>query len=255
MLLQLAVIILLSAVASYAFQHTRTVYQVNGLCVYRYVAYAITVFLGYFCFSQYKKYIGLFFSFAFSVLPFSPIGQRMIEFFPLVAPFLAVLMGVMTIVAIPRARGRGFFEFLAILIMPAILAASRIGGTPHLLATVESIGYYDLSTVVVIVVGGCVYLRYAALANLNSLDLLSSGGNEKDVAEISRTCNFVIIAVALGGSGIAAFLTAVTLLVADAFRVTATLSPLYVLILALGAGVAIVTTFYIFQLPRRKPNA
>jgi len=252
MLLQLAVITLLSAVASYAFQHTTTVYQVGGLCVYRYIAYAITVFLGYICFSQYKKYIGLFFSFALSVLPFSPIGQRIIEFFPLVAPFLAVLMGVTTIVAIPKARGRGFIEFLVILILPAILAVSRIGGSSSLLATAESVGYYDLSAIVVIVVGGCVYLRYAALTNSSSLVFLSSGGSEKDVDTASRWCNIMILAVASGASGIAAFLMATTLVVADALRAVVAVPPLYVLALAMGTGVAIISILYVFQLLHKR---
>ena len=255
MLLQLAVIILLSLAASYAFQQTKTPYQINGICIYRYIAYAVTIFLGYFCFSHYKRYIGLAFSCALLVLAFSPISQRAIELFPLVVPFLGVLMGVTTVLAIPKARGREFIGFLAMLVLPAILAMSQIESSFRLLATTEEVGHYALSAIPVIIVGGCIYLRYAAWTNLSHLEFSSNGGSEEDVAEVSKVCNLVIIAVALGGSGIAACLTAATLLVAEAFRATAVLSPLYVLVLALGVGVVIVTTFYLFQLPHRKSYA
>ena len=250
-LLQFTVIVLMSVSASYAFQHTETAYQINGLCFYRYLAYAITVFLGYICFSHYKKYLGLVFSFTLSAVALSPIGQKVIELFPSVVPFLAVLMGVTTVLVIPSSRGRGFFEFLVVLILPAILAVSRIGGSDRLLATAQSVGYYELSAITVIVVGGCFYLRYAALANLSSLDLLSNGGNEKDVAEVSRRCNFIIILIAIGASGIAAFLMVTAPIVADALRATVATLPLYVLALAMGAGVAITTISYIFQLAHK----
>lgn len=247
MLLQFAVIVLMSVAASYAFQHTETTYQINGLCFYRYLAYAITVLLGYICFSHYKKYVGLALSLALSAVALSPIGQKAIELFPWVVPFLAVLMGVTTVLVIPRSRGRGFFELLAVLVLPAVLAASRIGGSFHLLATTQSIGYHELSAITVIIVGGYFYLRYAALANLSSRELLCNGGNEKDVAEVSKRCNITIIVIAVSASGIAAFLMVTAPIVADALRATVAALPLYVLVLAMGAGVAITTIFYIFQ--------
>ncbi|UCF58457.1 MAG: hypothetical protein JSV15_05115, partial [Candidatus Bathyarchaeota archaeon] len=124
MFLQLTAIVLMSVAASYAFQHTETTYQINGLCFYRYLAYAITVFLGYICFAHYKKYVGLVFSFALSAIALSPIGQKAIELFPSVVPFLAALMGFTTILVNPNSRGRGFLEFLVVLILPSVLAVS-----------------------------------------------------------------------------------------------------------------------------------
>jgi hypothetical protein len=252
MLLQFTVIVLMSVAASYAFQHTETTYQINGLCFYRYLAYAITVLLGYICFSHYKKYVGLALSLALSAVALSPIGQKAIELFPWVVPFLAVLMGVTTVLVIPRSRGRGFFELLAVLVLPAILAVSRIGGSDRLLATTQSIGYHELSAITVIVVGGYFYLRYAALVNLSSRELLSNGGNEEDVAGVSKRCNTIIILIVVSASGIAAFLMVTAPVVADALRATVAALPLYVLVLAMGAGVAITTIFYIFQLSHKK---
>jgi hypothetical protein len=252
MLLQFTVIILMSAAASYAFEHTETQYQINGLCFYRYLAYAITVFLGYVCFAQYKKYIGLAFSFTLSAVALSPIGQQAIELFPSVVPFLAVLMGATTVLIVPSSRGRGFFEFLVVLVLPAVLAESRIGGSFHLLATTESIGYYELSAVTASIVGGYFYLRYAALANLRSLELLSSGGNEKEVAKVNRWCNVMMGLIVISASGIASLLMVTAPIAADALRATLAALPLYVLTLAIGAGIAITAILYIFQLTHKQ---
>jgi hypothetical protein len=246
-LLQFTVIILMSAAASYAFKHTQSTYQINGLCFYRYIVYLITVFLGYVCFARFKKYIALTFSFSLLAVALSPIGQRAIEFFPLVVPFLAVLMGVTTVLIVPSSRGRGFFEFLVVLILPAVLAESRIGGSFHLLATTESIGYFELSLVTVSIVGGYFYIRYSALANLRSIELLSNGGNEKDVAKVSRWCNIMIILIVVSASRIAMFSMVTAPIVADALRATVAALPLYVLTLAMGTGIAITTILYIFQ--------
>jgi hypothetical protein len=247
MLLQFTVVVLTSVSASYAFQHTETTYQINELCFYRYLAYVITIFLGYICFSHYKKYLGLVFSLTLSAVALSPIGQKAIELFPSIVPFLAVLMGVTTVWIVPSSRGRGFFEFLVVLILPAILAESRIGGSFRLLAITESIGHYELSAIVVSIVGGCFYLRYAALARSSSLKLMSNGGNKNDVAEISKWSNTVIILIVMSGSGIAAFSMVTARIVADALQATIATLPLYVLGLALGAGIAITTVFYILQ--------
>jgi len=166
MLLQFAVIVLTSVAASYAFQNTESAYQVNGLGFYRYLAYISAVFLSYVCFSHYKKRVALAFSFALSAVALSPIGQQAVELFPLLVPLLAVLMGVTSVLVVPSSRGKGFFEFLVVLVMPTILAESRIGGTSGLLATTKSIGYLELSAITASVVGGYFYLRYATSANL-----------------------------------------------------------------------------------------
>jgi len=252
MLLQFTVIVLVSVAASFAFQHTETNYQINGLCFYRYLAYAITVFLGYVCLSNYKKYIALTFSIGLSAVALSPIGHKAIELFPLIVPFLAVPMGVTTILIVPSSRGRGFFEFLVVLILPAILVESRIGGSFQLLATTESISYYELSAVTVSIVGGFFFLRYATLTNLSCLELLSNGGNEKDVAEVSKRCNILVILIVISASGIAAFLMTTAPIVADVLRAAVVTLPLYVLGLALVAGITITTIFYIFQLSQEQ---
>jgi len=250
--LQFTVITSMSVAASYTFQHTETAYQIEGLCFTRYLAYLMAIFLVYICFSHYKKYIALTSSLTLSVIALSPIGLKALELFPLVVPFLAVLMGVTVVLVVPNSQGRGFFEFLAVLILPAILAESRIGGSVGLLAITESISYYELSAITVSVVGGYFYLRYAALANLSRLELLSSGGNEVDVVSASRRCNIITILVVLGASGISVVLMITAPIVADALRATVIAQPLFVLALATGAGIAITAIFYVFRLSHKE---
>ncbi len=246
-LLQFTVIVLMSVSASYAFQHTETVYQINGVCFYRYLAYASTVLLGYLCFSHYKKYVALAFSLSLSLAAFSPIGQKVIELFPSAVPFLAVLMGVIAIFVAPKSRGRGFFEFLLVLVLPAILAESRIGGSSHLIATIESVGYFELAAITVIIVGGYFYLRYAVLSNLSCIELASNGANEKDVAEVCKQSNIVSILIVAGASGIAAFLMITVSIFSGVLRATVAVLPAYVLALAMGAGISVMVILYIFK--------
>lgn len=250
--LQLTVITLMSVAASYTFQHTETAYQIEGLCFTRYLAYLAAIFLVYICFSCYKKYIALTLSLTLSAIALSPIGLKALELFPLAVPFLAILMGVTVVVVFPNSQGRGFFEFLAVLILPAIIAESRIGGAIGLFALTESIGYYELSAVTVSVVGGYFYLRYAAMANLSRLELLSSGGSKVDVLSASKRCNIITILVVLGASGISVVLMVTAPIVADALRATVISQPLYVLALAAGAGIAITSIFYIFRLSHKE---
>ena len=254
MLLQFTVIVLMSVVASYAFQHTETTYQINGICFHRYVVYAIAVFLSFICFAHYKKYIALAFSLVLSILAISPVGQKTIELFPSLVPFLAVLMGVATVLIDPSARGRGFLEFIVVLVLPAILAESRIGGSFHLLATTKSTGYYELSAIAVSIVGGYFYLKCATLANLSRIELLSNGGNERNVVKVTMWCNLITILVVISASGTAAILMATGPIAADVLRSTVIALPLHVLALALGAGISITTILYIFKLSHKEPH-
>lgn len=247
MLLQFIVIVFMSVAASYAFQHTETVYQINGLCFYRYLAYISAIFLGYVGFSRYRKYIALAFSFALLAVALSPIGQEVLELFPSAVPLLAVLMGVTTILTVPSSRGRGFFEFLVLLILPAILAESRIGGSVRLLATTRSISYSEASVIAAIIVGGYFYLRYATLTNLKCSEFLTNNADEEDVAKVSKKCNNMAALVVISASAISMFLMASAPVIANALRATIVALPLLVVASAMGAGVTITIIFYIFQ--------
>lgn len=254
-LLQFAAIVLVSGAASLALYSTETVYQINGICFSRYLAYAFTVVLGYICLSRYKKSIALAFSLALSTVAFSPIGLNVIQLFPAIAPFLLVLMGVNTVLLVPNSRAKGFFELLAVLILPAVLAESRIGGSDHLLVTVKSIGYYELTAIVVMIIGGCLYLRYATFANSRRLELLSNGGAEDDLAKVTEWSNLLVLLVVICASGISAFSITVASIAAYALRPAIGIIPLNVLGLALGAGtVIVIAVFYVDQLSKRESH-
>ena len=249
-LIQLGIIASMSAAASYAFIYTETAIQLNGLCFYRYVVYIAAIVLGSWCFSRYRKSVGLVFAATLVLIGFSPFGIEAVQFFPFAVPFLAVLMGATSILVVPKSWGRGYFEFIVVLVLPALLAVSRIGGSAGLIATVRSVGYYELSFVTIIVVGGYFYLKYASLANLNKAKLLSNGGSPVEVAEANKLGNVLTARVLVGACGVAAVLMVGVPSVADAFRGVSAGSPLSVLALELVAGMVAVTVLYLLR-PRR----
>jgi hypothetical protein len=253
LLIQLGIIALMSIAASYAFIYTETAIQLDGLCFYRYVVYIAAIVLGYWCFSHYKKYVAFAFSAALTLIVLSPLGREAVKFFPLAVPFLAVLMGVTSILAVPKSWGKGYFGFIVVLVLPALLAESRIGGSTRLIATVSSVGYYELSLVAIIIVGGYFYLKYAALANQNKAKLMSNGGAQKDVAEANRLGNILTARVLLGACGTAAILMVAVPTVADAFRGMSAGSPLSVLALELIAGIVTVAVLHLLR-PRREES-
>ena len=197
---KLIVIVLMSVSASYAFLNTQTNFPINNICFYRYFAYGMNVVFSYVCVSHYNKRIAFLLSFALSALAFSPFSKDVVEAFPTFISFFAVLMGITTVLLVPAARGRGFFEFLLLLVMPTVLAESRIGGFPHLIATSHSITYYEIFIVSLTIVGGYFYLRYATLGNLLYRDFLSKGEEESEANTVNEWTGFmsgIIVVVAV----------------------------------------------------------
>ncbi len=252
MAIQLAVVALMSSAAGYAFLHTRTVYEFNGLCIYRYIVYVVAVFLGYVCFSKYKRLVGLGYSLVLSAIAVSPMGSAAIEQFPLFVPFLALIMGAASILVFPDSRRKGFLEFLIVLILPSILAESNIVGSAGLLATKESPGYLLTSAVTVCVVGGYFFLRYATLANLSRIALLSSGGSSIDVAKVSRSNNSIVGLIVLSACGTAFSLVVAAQFAAELLQGAFISQPINVVALALGLAFALIALLYIFQLYGRR---
>jgi len=246
---------MMSFAASYAFQLTETGFRVNGLCFYRYLTYAITILLGYISFSSLNKYVGLTFSIALSIVALSPIGLDAIAQFPSLVPFLAILMGTTTLLAPTSSKGRGFFELLVVLVIPAVLAESRIGGTIHLLDTTQSVGYLTLSTIATCLVGGYFYLRYAALANRSSFEILSNGGDQETLDKVNLRSNLTTILVIIVASGLSWILMTTSPAVADVLRVRFSTLPLFVLFLATGAGIALTASVYVLKLSQKEASS
>lgn len=241
--LPVAVIVLISFGASHVFQRVDAIIQLNGIHPYRYIAYVATIILAYVCASKYNKYLAFSLSVALAALAI--LGQqKVIDSFPLLAPFFAILMGVFSVLLVPAAKGRGFVQFLFVLILPALLAESRLGGS--ILPTSEGVFTYEVYAVTVAVVGGYFYLRYIASAALTHQELLSKGASEEDTRAISWWNSFI------AGMVVAAATATTVLLATTSIRMN-TLQPyfaglpLHILLLETVIGVIVVAIIYYFR--------
>lgn len=242
--LQVAVIVLISFGASHVFRRVDALIQVNGIHVYRYIAYVATIILWYVCTSKYNKYLA--FSLPSALVALAILGQqKVIDPFPAIAPFFAILMGVFTVLLVPAARGRGFVEFLFVLILPALLAESRLGGS--IMPTSEGIFAYEVYAVAIAVVGGYFYLRYIASADLTHRELLSRGASEEDTCAISRWNNFITGAIVAAATATTAFLATATSILTKALQPYFAGLPLHIFLLETIIGVVVVAIIYYFQ--------
>jgi len=215
---KLIVIVLMSVSASYAFLNTQTNFPINDICFYRYFAYGMNVVFSYVCVAHYNKRIAFLLSFALSALAFSPFSKDVVKAFPTFVSFFAVLMGITTVLLVPAAKGRGFFEFLLLLIIPTVLAESRIGGFPYLIATSHSTTYFEIFIVSVTIVGGYFYLRYATLGNLLYRDFLSKGEGEGEANTVDKWTGFISGVIILVAVGIAALLAIIAPVITGVIR-------------------------------------
>lgn len=245
---QLIVIVVMSISASYTFLNTQTNFTIKGICFYRYLAYGMTVVFSYVCVSRYNKHLAFSISLALSALALSPLSKEIVEVFPTFVSFFAILMGITTVLLVPAARGRGFFEFLLVLILPAVLAESRLGGFPYFIATSQSITYYEVFAVTVAIVGGYFYLRYATWGNLTHRDLLLKGEREGEANAVNRWTSFTSGIIIVGAIGTAAFLAIVAPVIASVFQPLFEDQTFYAFALMGCIGIVVVVTVFAFQM-------
>lgn len=252
---QFIVIVLMSVSASYTYLNTQSNFEINGVCFYRYVAYGMTVLFSYGCVSRYNKHMAFLLSFALSALALSPFSREIVEGFPIFVSFFAILMGVTTVLLVPAARGRGFFEFLLVLILPAILAESRLGGFPHFIVSSQSITYYEVFVVTLLVVGGGFYLRFATWGNLVYRDLLSKGEREGEAKAVDWWTSFLSGIVIVGAVGVTVFLAVVAPVVAGVFQPLFKDQGFYALVLMGCIGIVAVVAIFAFQMSAKTKYA
>ena len=241
--LQVAVIVLISLAASHIFQRVDVLIQVNGVHAYRYIGYCATIVLGYICVSKYNKYLA--FSLSSALLVLAILGQeRAIDAFPAIAPFFATLMGLSTVLS-TAAKGNGFAAFLFTLILPAILAQSRIGGS--IMSIPEGVFTYEVYAVTIAVVGGYFYLRYRALTDLMHQELLSRGANERDTSAISRWNNFVTGTIVASATATTAVLATATSFLRSALQPYFAMPPLHIFLIEITIGTIVAALIYHFQ--------
>lgn len=242
--LQITVIVLISFGAAHIFWRVDAMIQVNGIHAYRYIAYGATVILSYFCTYKYDKYLAV--SLPSALLALAIFGQqRVIDSFPAIAPFFAILMGAFTVLLVPGAKGRGFIDFLFVLVLPALLAQSRLGGT--IVPTSGGIFTYEVTAVIVAVVGGYFYLRYTASAELTHRELTSRGASEEDISTVSRWNNLITAIIVTAATGTSAVLATATSIFTNVLKPYFAGLPLHILLLEIIVGVVVVTIIYYFR--------
>ena len=157
-------------------------------------------------------------------------------------------MGTTTVLLVPTARGRGFFEFLLVLILPAVLAESRLGGFPDFIVTSQSITYYEVFLVTIAIVGGYFYLRYATLGNLARRDFLSRGERKGEANAVNRWTNLVSGIIIVGAIGAATFLAIFAPAVAGVFQPLSKDQTFYAFALMGCIGIVVVGAIFAFQI-------
>ncbi len=245
---QLIIIILISIAASYTFMNTQTNIKINEICFYRYLTYGMTAFFSYICLARYNKHIAFLLSIGMAALVLSPSSKEIVEVFPLFVSFFATLMGITTVLVVPAARGRGFFEFLLVLILPAVLAESRLGGFPNLIVTSQSIAYYQVFLVTIGIVGGYFYLRYATLGNLARRNLLSRGERKNEANAVNSWTSFTSGIIIVGAIGTAAFLAIIAPAIAGVFQPLSNDQALYAFVLMGCIGIVVIGAIFAFQI-------
>jgi hypothetical protein len=242
--LPIAVISFISFAASRLFWHADTVIQVDGIPVYRYIVYFAAMVLWYVCTYKYNKYLAWAIP---SILLASAIlgQQRVIDSFQAIVPFSAIAMGVFATLLAPASRGRGFVEFLLVLIAPALLAESRLGGS--VIPLQNGVLTYEIYAVTISVVGGCFYLRYMATADTERRDLLFRGANKEDAHVFGQRSSFLIGLVIVAATGTSAILATTTSFLTNALQQFFAGLPLHIFLIETIIGVIVVATIYYFQ--------
>jgi hypothetical protein len=242
--LPLAVISLISFAASHLFWRIDAVMQVDGVHVYRYIVYFAAIVLWYISTYKYNKYLAL--AIPSILLALAILGQQtVIDAFQAVVPVSAIAMGIFATLLAPASRGRGFVEFLLVLIAPALLAESRLGGS--VIQLQNGIGAYEIYVVTVSVVGGYFYLRYKAAADLTRRDFLFRGADEEDVHVFSQRSNLVIGLVIITATVTSTLLATTTSFLTNTLQQFFAGLPLHIFLIEIILGAIVVATIYHFQ--------
>jgi hypothetical protein len=228
--------------------NTQTNIKINEICFYRYLTYGMTIFFSYVCVARYNKHLAFLLSIGLAALVLSPLSKEIVEVFPPFVSFFAVLMGIATVLVVPAARGRGFFEFLLVLILPAVLAESRLGGFSYFIVTSQSIAFHELFLVTIGVVGGYFYLRYTTLGNLARRSLLSRGERKNEANAVNSWTSFISGIIIFGAIGTATFLAIVAPAIAGVFQPLSNDQALYAFMLMGCLGIVVVGIIFAFQI-------
>ena len=276
LLSQVVVIVLASVAAVYIFQHVQTSIQIAGISAYYYISYLLAVFVSYFSVFKRNQYLALVLSLLVIVTFISILlhVRYVMQFLPAITFSLGVLIGVFSVIVVPSERGRYFVTFLIILILPAILAESKVNWSRFfqdmitlsetytfisplaplfhifregflLLTNDVRINPYELYTVCFVIVAGYMYLRYTTQIALTQQELIKRGATAED-ADIVGSGILLIAGIAAGAITATASVTFIAPFIADVIQPLIVEIPLHIFLFGIGTGTTIVATAYMF---------
>jgi hypothetical protein len=240
--LECMVILLMSLVATYGFQHIETMIQ-DQISGFRNITYLMIIILSFSSLYHRNKHVAFIFSFILSTLLLLLTVHRGIWESSLTLFFLATMLGVLSVVLIPEARGREFALFLMILIFPLLLAESRLLSS----VTVQEnwAPFYQIYTMGLTIVGGYFYLRYATWIKLTERELLLRGGGRQELTTISWRSSLFAVAIVASAMGVNTILAESVVTIANHIGYHLGGSLIFLLIFAGIVAVAIVMSVYV----------
>lgn len=183
LILAFLMILAMSLVAVYGFQYVSIMIQ-NEMAGFRNIAYVMAVVLSFSSLYRRDRRNALVFSAALSVALL-----LLFTIYPVVwqsswtALFLALMLGILGVAVIPETRGNEFALFLMTLILPLVMAESRL--LSSLMAQNIGMSFYQIYSVTIMIAGGYFYIRHVTWAKVMEKELGLKGGGEEELTLIS----------------------------------------------------------------------
>jgi len=207
---EFAMIVLMSSAAASWLGHVEIITR-DDMSLFQNIVFLIFAFLSLSALRHRARRLALTFSSvlcALLLLTLYAVGWQT----PWTIFFLATMLGVLSVILIPEARGNEFAVFLIILILPLLSAESRLLGS--IIAQDIEIPFLQVYIVTLTTVGGCIYLRYTTWTKMMEKEFLSKGGEWKELKPVSWQGSLLmltIIACAMGANALLAeFMTIVS---------------------------------------------
>jgi len=192
------VIFLMSFAATYGFQCFESAIQ-SEISGFRSVIYLMINILSFSSLYRRNKRVALLFSSSLSILLLLLITYRVTLQSPLIIFSSALMIGIMSVIAIPEARGKEFAIFLIILVLPVLLTDSML--LSSILTQEIQMPFHYCYILSLTIIGGYLYVDYATWIRLVEKELLLKGGEQSELTIISRQNSMfalIIIACAMG---------------------------------------------------------
>lgn len=177
---------------------------------------------------------------------YSPL-QTTLQLLFMLAIAIGILVGTVTVFKL-KSPGSGFFIFLLILLLPAILTESRVSIFLIMQAR-KGFLRYEVYMLSIAVVGGYFYLRHVALSNRTRSQLLIKGGSEESLTQAAKWGGYITGLTVLGTIAIVLLLTVGVPILANALQPNPVMwLPIYIFIfLGTVLGIVVVIMVHSYQ--------